>query len=106
MRASSVVCAAEPGTPVLFVSDAFEEHTGYSPNEAIGRNLSFLQGPETEPEAIEEFRRLIANNEAGIVRITNDRADGSIFRHECDFRPVIGSNDTVSHFIAIQRLID
>ncbi|MEO9517669.1 MAG: PAS domain-containing protein [Paracoccaceae bacterium] len=102
---SSVVCSAEAGTPVLYVSEAFEAHTGYSPEVAVGQNLSFLQGPETEPESVAKFRELIANGLSGVVRITNYRADGSLFVHECDFRPVRDEKDAISHFVAIQRLV-
>ena len=101
---SSVVCTAATGNPVIYVSDAFEAHTGYSPEQAVGRNLGFLQGPDTEPEAVQRFKDLIRNEEAGLVRITNYRADGTKFLHECDLRPVRDKNDTVTHFIAIQRL--
>lgn len=104
-RSSSVLCSAEPGAPVVVVSDAFESHTGYEPKDVIGRNLSFLQGKNTEPEAIEKFRHFIANGMAGLIQITNYRADGSEFKHECDFRPVRDSNETITHFIAIQRLL-
>lgn len=102
---SSVVCTAERGNPVLYVSDAFEAHTGYAPAQAIGRNLSFLQGPATEPEAVAAFRDLISSGKAGRVRITNYRRDGTTFVHECDFRPVRDAKDQVTHFIAVQRLI-
>ncbi|MEO9824547.1 MAG: PAS domain-containing protein [Paracoccaceae bacterium] len=104
-RSSSVLCSAAPGTPVVAVSDSFGAHTGYKPSEAIGRNLSFLQGPNTESEAVEKFRTLIANGEAGLVRITNYRADGSEFIHECDFRPVRDEQETITHFVTIQRLL-
>lgn len=104
-RSSSVLCSAEPGTPIVVVSDAFEAHTGYKPKDVIGRNLSFLQGKNTEPEAVAKFKRMIAMGEAGRVQITNYRADGTEFMHECDFRPVRNSSDQVTHFIAIQRLL-
>jgi PAS domain S-box-containing protein len=104
-RSSSVLCSSAPGTPVVIVSDAFEAHTGYKTSEVIGRSLSFLQGPNTEAEAVEKFRNLIANGEAGTVQITNYRADGSEFVHECDFRPVRDSQDVITHFIAIQTLL-
>ena len=58
---SSVVCSVERGNPVIYVSDAFQAHTGYSPSEAAGQSLAFLQGPETEPEAVKRFRDLIKN---------------------------------------------
>lgn len=100
---SAIVCSADEGNQVLYVSEAFERHTGYAPSEAIGRNLSFLQGPATEPEAVEAFRELIRTGRAGSVRITNYRKDGSIFVHECEFRPVRDEAGALTHFIAIQR---
>ncbi|MGL4237590.1 PAS domain-containing protein [Tabrizicola sp.] len=100
---SVVICFAAEGNQVLFVSEAFERHTGYPAQEAIGRNLSFLQGPETEPEAVEKFRHLISTGSAGTVLITNYRKDGSRFLHECEFRPVRDGSGIITHFITIQR---
>jgi PAS domain S-box-containing protein len=102
---SSVVCSAAPGNPVIFASDAFEAHTGYTVQEIIGKSLSTLQGPKTEPEAVAKFRQLITDGEAGMIRITNYRKDGTLFIHECDFRPVRDLDNKVSQFIAIQRLV-
>lgn len=101
---SAVICTADGGNRVVYVSEAFERHTGYPVAEALGRNLSFLQGPDTEPEAVGEFRRLISGGHAGTVRITNYRKDGSRFLHECEFRPVRDADGRVTHFVAIQRL--
>ena len=103
---SAVVCSAEAGNKVMYVSDAFEEHTGYAPRDAMGKNLAFLQGPETEPEAVAQFHKLIKNEEAGMIRITNYRADGTKFLHECEMRPVRNDAERVTHFIAIQRPLD
>lgn len=100
---SAVVCLALPGVPVIYVSSEFEAHTGYRPDEAIGRNLAFLQGPESEPSAIVEFQRLISEGEAGRVQITNYRKNGKKFLHECEFRPVRDDQEKVTHFVAIQR---
>lgn len=102
-QSSTVVCAATPGTPVVFVSDAFEAHTGYAPVDIIGKNLAILQGPDTEPEAVARFRTLIKDGTAGLVTITNYRSDGEKFIHECDFRPVRDAQERVTHFVAVQR---
>jgi PAS domain S-box-containing protein len=102
---SAIICSADRGNIVLYASEAFERHTGYPLAEAIGRNLSFLQGPDTEEDAVEEFRRLIRTGTAGMVRITNYRKDGTRFVHECEFRPVHDSTGKITHFITIQRPI-
>lgn len=104
-RFSSVVCAATQGTPVVFVSPEFEAHTGYTPSEIVGKSLSLLQGPGSEPSAVAEFRDLISHGREGTVRITNYRKDGQRFRHECELRPIRSPDGELTHFVAIQRPI-
>lgn len=99
---SSVICSARAGTPVIYVSPEFENHTGYMAAEVIGRTLSFLHGPETEPASIAKFRDLIATGTPGTVQITNYRKDGLPFKHECEMRPIRASDGTLTHFVAVQ----
>ncbi len=100
---SAVICAASSGNEVVFVSEEFTAHTGYRAEEAIGRNVSFLQGPNTEVDAVQRFRELIRTGTPGMVRITNYRKDGSAFLHEVEMRPIHDSSGTLTHFVAIQR---
>ncbi|SHG67751.1 PAS domain-containing protein [Marivita hallyeonensis] len=100
---SAVICLAAPGNVVIYASDAFEAHTGYAPSEALGRNMNFLQGPDTEPDAVAQFRHLIETGTSGTVTITNYRKDGTSFLHECEFRPVRNEEGVVTHFVTIQR---
>lgn len=44
----------------LYVSEEFETQTGYPPVEVLGRNCRFLQGPETDPEAVQAIRDPLA----------------------------------------------
>lgn len=100
---AAVICTTEPGNPVVFVSDAFEAHTGYAPADVVGRSLAMLQGKGTEPEAVQLFRDLINSAKPGKIRITNYRKDGTEFLHECELRPIFDADGTVTHFAAIQR---
>ncbi|HEV2109529.1 MAG TPA: PAS domain-containing protein, partial [Thermomicrobiales bacterium] len=40
-----IVDVTTPDQPIIDVNAAFEQLTGYSRTEAIGRNCRFLQGP-------------------------------------------------------------
>ena len=50
--------------PIIFVNVAFTDLTGYAPEEAVGRNCRFLQGPGTDPAAVDRVRRALAGGEA------------------------------------------
>ncbi len=100
---SAVICLAAPGYPVVFVSEAFQSHTGYSPSEVIGKSLALLQGDETETEAVEHFRHLLRTGSAGTIRITNYRKNKTRFLHECELRPIHNAEGKLTHFAAIQR---
>jgi PAS domain S-box-containing protein len=101
-RVSIVLCDAGGDNAVIHVSGAFEAHTGYSRSDAVGRNLSFLQGPATEPDAVALFRRLIETVQVGTVTITNYRKDGTPFVHRVEMRPVLADDGTPLYFVAAQ----
>ena len=46
----TIVDVKTAGRPCIFVNDKFVENTGFQPEEAIGRNLSFLQGKLTQKD--------------------------------------------------------
>ena len=48
--------ATRPDDPIVYVNPAFERITGYSPEEAIGRNPRFLQAGDSDQPALDELR--------------------------------------------------
>ena len=48
-----VTDCGEPDQPIVYVNPAFERTTGYSPEEALGRNCRFLQGEDREQPALD-----------------------------------------------------
>ena len=42
---AEAVPSGRPGLRIIFVNNAFEQHTGYSPQEALGRSPRLLCGP-------------------------------------------------------------
>ena len=64
-REKSVVISdpSRPDNPMIYVSEEFETQTGYPPEEVLGRNCRFLQGPETDPEAVQAIRDALADRD-------------------------------------------
>jgi phosphoserine phosphatase RsbU/P len=94
--------ARHPGEPLIYANQGFEQITGYSIAEVMGRNCKFLQGPDTDPSAAAEIRAALAEARPCLVEILNYRKDGAPFWNRLSITPVRDADGTVTHFIAVQ----
>ena len=74
--------------PCLYVNSKFEKYTGYSKDEVLGKNLSLLQGPETDIETIHFMRKCFQQNEACIQDIINYTKSGDLFLNRLMMIPI------------------
>jgi len=91
-----------PDCPLVYVNPAFTKLTGYSPDAAVGRNCRFLQGPDTDPAAIERIRQAIRERHAIDEEIYNYRRDGSGFWNALYMSPVFDDDGRLIYFFASQ----
>jgi PAS domain S-box-containing protein len=91
-----------PGAPMVFVNQEFCRTTGYSREEAVGRNCRFLQGPETEPEAIQVIRNTLSKGQDCHVKLTNYRKNGELFQNLLSMRPVFDADNIYRYVIGVQ----
>lgn len=92
-----------PDNPMIFVSDEFEEQTGYLPEEALGRNCRFLQGPDTNPYTIEAIRQGLRAQTRFTIDILNYRKDGSPFLNRLRIRPIYDGDGRLMFFAGAQN---
>ncbi|NJO52672.1 MAG: PAS domain-containing protein, partial [Leptolyngbyaceae cyanobacterium RM2_2_4] len=79
----------QPDNPIVYANPAFSRITGYQPEEIIGRNCRFLQGAETDPEAVAQLRRAIQQRREIRTTLLNYRKDGQPFWNELKISPVL-----------------
>lgn len=89
--------------PLCFANTAFLRATGYSHGEVVGRNCRFLQGPDTDPNAVMAMRRAIAAGEPLEIDILNYRKCGEPFWNNLHLSPVFDPHGQLSAFIGIQH---
>lgn len=91
-----------PDNPVIFASPSFAQMTGYSLDEIIGRNCRFLQGKDTDPDAIEQIRQAIRLGRGCNVELMNYRKDGSSFWNNLTISTVLNEKGQITHFVGVQ----
>ncbi|NDP38329.1 MAG: PAS domain-containing protein, partial [Rhodoferax sp.] len=100
---SQGVLITTPDQCIISVNDAFVSISGYSPSETLGQNCRFLQGPLTDPRAVDAMRLALKNSAEFAGEILNYRKDGSTFWNELTISPVRDEQGQLAHFIGVTR---
>ncbi len=91
-----------PGHPIVFVNPAFTRMTGYTAEEAIGRNCRLLQGRDTDPKTVERLTRAVRARRPVTVTIRNYRKDGRTFWNELTLTPIFDEHRQLIRYVGIQ----
>jgi PAS domain S-box-containing protein len=94
-----------PDNPIVFVTPEFEQQTGYSPAEALGRNCKFLQGAETDENAVNAIRFAIAAQARIEIDIVNYRKTGEKFLNRLRIRPIYDGDGNLMFFAGVQNRV-
>ncbi|HTX58674.1 MAG TPA: diguanylate cyclase [Verrucomicrobiae bacterium] len=100
-----MVCDFEPARmrlTIRYVNAAFEEQTGYTRAEALGRGLDLLYGPLTDRSVVAELTAAVAAMQPIVAEIRKYRKDGTPFWAEISGRPVAG-DDGKNFLVLLQR---
>ena len=92
----------QPDNPIIYASPGVERLTGYSVNEVIGRNCRFLQGKDTDPDAVAQVRSAIREGKPCEVELLNYRKNGTPFWNQLLISPVHDEAGHLTHFVGIQ----
>ncbi len=98
-----VADATREGCPLTYVSPGFEQLTGYAAADVLGRRCSFLQGPDTDPRAVEALSHAVASGTEAYVTILNYRADGTPFWNEVALAPQRDADGRIVQYLGVQK---
>lgn len=88
---------------IMWVNKDFESITGYELTEVVGHNPGkLLQGPDTEPDAIERIRTGLAGKEPFKDAITNYRKNGEPYLCKLVIHPIYNYLDELCNYIAFE----
>lgn len=98
----SVVITDTSGN-IEFVNLKFTEITGYSEQEVLGKNPSFLKSGETPDYEYENLWKTIRQGKEWTGTFHNKRKNGDYFWEHAVISGIRDQDGTVSHFIAIKE---
>ena len=88
--------------PIVFVNAAFTRLTGYRPDQAVGRNCRFLQGPKTDRQSAAAIAAALREGRRVEALLVNYRRDGAPFWNSLSVAPVLGEAGQTAFFLGTQ----
>ena len=98
---SEAILVTDPENRILSVNPAFSKVTGYSTEEALGRNPRFLSSGRHDQEFYHKLWNALLHENGWRGEIWNRRKNGEVFPEWLSIKVVRDGNGKVSHHIAI-----
>lgn len=93
----------ESGPRIVFVNDAFERHTGYSREDALGHTPQLLWGPKTQRAELDRIRAAMESWQAVRAEIVYYTKAGNERWLETDIAPIADETGRFTHWVAVER---
>lgn len=91
-----------PDSPIVYANSIFEQLTGYSQEEILGRNCRFLQGEDRDQPALDEIRAALEVHAPVEVTLRNYRKDGTLFHNRLSIQPLWDDSGKLIYYLGVQ----
>ena len=88
--------------PIVYANKAFEQITGYSKEETVGRNCRFLHDQAKDQEELQPIRDAIKNAHPVEVTLKNFRKNGELFYNRLSIAPLFDNEGQLIYFLGVQ----
>ena len=96
-----VTDATLPGNPIIFANQAFLHLSGYSSEEVLGQEPHFMNGPDTDAAAVQNYEQAMEEGRETTVELRQYRKDGEPFRSMLYATPLDdGQGVVTNHFLS------
>jgi PAS domain S-box-containing protein len=102
-QTSNVVMMTDLKGNIEFVNRAFEEVTGYSKKEALGKNPHLLRTNLLPKEYYQRLWQTISSGQVWYGEFLNKKKDGSTYWAEASISPIKDEHDKIVNYIGIQE---
>lgn len=99
----SVVIITDSQIRIQWVNKAFTDVTGYTLDDAIGKDLSLLHGPETDKKALKKSFKLLKNKEGFSAEVLKYSKTGQKYWMQINITPIFNEEGELVNFISVEN---
>jgi len=96
-HSDNTIVITDPTRNITFVNDVFEKTTGYSAEEALGKNPRILKSDQHDEEFYQSMNKKLDNGEKWEGEFINKRKDGTLLYEKASIVPVFLNNKLISY---------
>jgi PAS domain S-box-containing protein len=102
-QAGEVVVVTDVDGAIQYVNPAFEVVTGYSRQEALGKNPRLLKSGKQSADFYAALWQAITSGSVWRGRMVNKRKDGTLYTEDSTISPVKDGTGRIVNFVAVKR---
>jgi two-component system, cell cycle sensor histidine kinase and response regulator CckA len=102
-QATEAIIITDPHGAIEYVNPAFERISGWTRQEALGRNPRILKSGTQDDAFYRQMWEVLARGEAWTGRLVNRRKDGGLFEEEASISPVRDAAGQIVNYVAVKR---
>lgn len=100
-HSDNTIVLTDPQRQITFVNNAFERSSGYSFDEAMGKNPNILKSGKQDGAFYARMNKLLDSGQKWEGEFVNKRKDGSLYYERASIVPIILHGELIS-FLAIK----
>ena len=97
------VVITDPSGNIEYVNPRFEELTGYSAEEATGRELGFSMVDQDSAQALSELWSTVSGGREWSGEFCSARRDGQLLWEQVSVSPLTDTEDRITHYVVIKE---
>ena len=102
-QAEEAIMITDLAGTIQYVNPAFEKMTGYSKDEALGKNPRILKSGKQDQEFYRNLWSTVTQGKVWRGRFVNRRKDGTFYREDATISPVRDRSGGIVNFVAVKR---
>lgn len=102
-QAGETILVTDPTGKIIYVNPAFEVTTGYTREEAIGKNPRIWKSGHQDKAFYSHMWNTLLNGDVWRGRFVNRRKDGTLFEENATISPIRDETARIVNFVAVKR---